>query len=300
MRITSQAMVRSALQNLQANMNRLSELQDKASSQRAINRPSDDPIATASAIRVKGEQRALDQYQRNIDDGNGWMATVESSLASVTQLMNRVRDLTVQGANDGAMSPDAKEAIAVELESLRDELLAKANSTYQGRTVFAGNSDAGVAFDAVPPYGFSGTASDSVQRRIDANTTVRVDADGSSVFGTGTDPESDEVSVFALIDTIAAELRAGVNVSERIAQIDTRMGAIREQQAVVGARQAQLQHAEETNMDRSVSLEAQRSGIEDVDLARVILDLQVQQNTYQAALAVTSRVLQPTLMDFLR
>jgi flagellar hook-associated protein 3 FlgL len=77
------------------------------------------------------------------------------------------------------------------------------------------------------------------------------------------------------------------------------MGTIRKQQAIAGARQAQSQRAEEANMNQSVSLEAQRSGIEDVDLAKIILDLQVQEHTYQAVLAVTSRVLQPTLMDFL-
>ncbi len=71
-------------------------------------------------------------------------------------------------------------------------------------------------------------------------------------------------------------------------------------QADVGVRQAQIQKAGDTLVKQSGALEAQRSSIEDVDLGQAILDLKLQEVTYQSALAVTAKVLQPTLMDFLR
>jgi flagellar hook-associated protein 3 FlgL len=61
-----------------------------------------------------------------------------------------------------------------------------------------------------------------------------------------------------------------------------------------------LTRASAARDSRTVSLESQRSSVEDVDLAKVILDLQTQQTTYQASLAITAKVLQPSLMDFLR
>jgi flagellar hook-associated protein 3 FlgL len=284
-------MVASAQRNLQASMSQLAKLQQQASSQQAITRPSDDPIGTSNSIAVRSAQRANTQSGRNINDGNTWLTTIDSALSKTSDIMNRVRDLTVQGANDGSLSAASKEAIATELDGLKQELLSQANTTVQGRTVFAGNSNAGVAFQ--PDYTFTGTST-GVERRVGSDQTVRVDADGSAVFGAGS------TSVFALIDTISSDLRSGTNVSSQLQAIDSRMSAIRTQWADVGGRQAQIQSSQETNMQQTTALEAQRSGIEDVDLGKTILDLQMQNLSYQSALGVTAKVLQPTLMDFLK
>jgi len=308
-RVTSQTQMRVAQQNLQQNMANMSKLQEQASSLKAINRSSDDPTAAAAALSVRAEARAVDQYSRNADNGNDWLTTLDSALSASTNIMNRVRDLTVQGGN-GALSPAAKEAIAVELDGLKDDLLGVANTSYLGRTVFAGNSNAGVAFATeVNPDGTTTYASKSdpesiVTRRIGADTTVRVDADGGTVFGTDTDTDTDGViddtSVFSLIDNIASNLRSGGSVTADLGAVDDRLGVIIGQRSEVGARQARMERAQGTLLEQSGSLEAKRSGLEDIDLAKVIVDLKLQEVTYQSALAVTARVLQPTLMDFLR
>ncbi|WP_157156833.1 flagellar hook-associated protein FlgL [Diaminobutyricimonas sp. LJ205] len=299
-RTTTSLMMQSAQRNLKSNMQELARLQEQATSQKAITRPSDDPTATADSLRIRAEQRASEQYGRNIDDGLGWLTVIDSTLATTTGLMNRVRDLTVQGANDGSMSPTAKQAIVTELTQLRDELLTQANTQYLGRTVFAGNSDTGAAFDSTPPYGYTVAGGGTVDRRIGAGSTIRVDADGVAAFASGPANPAGNTTVFALIDDIVADLNGGVNIGTRIGAVDQHMIAIREQQAIVGTRHAQILRAEEAHMENTVSLEGQRAAVEDIDLAEVILDLQLQEVAYQSALAVTARVLQPTLMDFLR
>ncbi|MCY7288442.1 MAG: flagellar hook-associated protein 3, partial [Cryobacterium sp.] len=252
-----------------------------------------DPARAADSLMVRAEQRAVTQYARNVGNGNGWLTTADTALAETTNLLNQVRDLTVQGANNGALSPAAKEAIAARLDGLKDSLLAQANATYLGRSVFAGNSDAGVAFN--PDFSFTGTATASVDRRIGADTTVKVDADGASIFGTGPD------SIFTLIGTIASDLRTGAtNVGTHLTAIDLHMKTVLTAQTDVGVRQAQIQKAGEALVQHKGNLEAQRAGIEDIDLGQAILDLKLQEVSYQAALSVTARVLQPTLMDFLR
>lgn len=280
-----------AQRNLQTAAAQLAKLQDTGSSLKKIAVPSDDPTGTADSLRVRAAQAAAAQYGKNIDDGTGWIATVDSALGDTTDILRRVRDLTVSGANDGSLTPTAKEAIATELEGLRDELLAKANTSYLGRTVFAGNSDAGVAFN--PNYSFNGSAN-PVVRRVDDNQTIQVDSNGSAVFGAG------PTSVFALVDSIVSDLRAGVNVGSRLTAIDTAMGAVSSELSAVGARQLQLEKAKATNVQNTGALEAQRMGIEDVDISEIVIQLKQQEVSYQAALAITSRTLQPTLMDFLR
>lgn len=297
-RITSHTSMRAAQRNLQANMEQLSKLQEQAMSHKAINRPSDDPAATAESLKVRADQRAVEQYSRNADNGNGWLTTIDSALSATNSLLNRVRDLTVQGANDGALSQTAKDALAKELDGLGEELLARANSSYLGRSVFAGTTGAGAAFNA--DHTFNGASGATVERRIGPDSTVRVDLDGTAVFGASDPVTGTDDSVFALVAKIATELRSGVNVGSNLTALDERMKTIAGQQAQVGARQNQIERAGNLLLEQKNSLEAQRAGAEDIDLAQVILDLKTQEVTYQSALAVTARVLQPTLMDFLR
>ena len=305
-RVTTQTQMRAAQRNLQDNMTHLARLQEQASTLKTINRSSDDPTAAAAAMSVRSELRAVDQYTSNADNGNDWLTTIESSLGSVSDIMNRVRDLTVRGSNSGSLSATAKEAIAIEIDGLKTDLLSQSNTKFLGRSVFAGSSNAPTAFTAVPPangtdpvtYEFTG-GEGSVERRISATSTVRVDADGGTIFGA--DVNTGSPSVFELLDTIVADLRSTAtgNVSAHLGSLDERMAIMTGQRSELGARQVQLERAQSTLLDKAGALEARRSGIEDADLGQVILDLKLQEVTYQAALAVTARVLQPTLMDFL-
>jgi flagellar hook-associated protein 3 FlgL len=162
-----------------------------------------------------------------------------------------------------------------------------------GRSVFAGNSDASAAFNEDGTYN-GGLG--SVQRRISADTTVRVDGDGAATFGNGT------ASVFTLLDNVVASLRGSStdSISSHLTAIDARMGKMTSEWATIGARQVQVERAQETLLSKIGALETQRVGLEDVDLTQIVLELQLQQVSYQSALAVTAKVLQPTLMDFLR
>ena len=291
-RVTNATQTLNAQRNLQLSLQRQAQLYDQATSRKQITKPSDDPTAAASAMVVRSDQAATAQYQRNVDNSDAWLNTADSALTGVESILRRMRDLTVQGSNDGALSPEAKESVATELDGLKKSLMALANSTYLGRTVFAGNSDAGVAFQ--PDYTFTGVAGSTVERRIGPDTTIRVDADGAAVFGTGAS------SVFALIDNTVSDLRNGVNVGPRLAEIDDRMKAVVGEHAEIGGRQTRIDKAKDTLAVGANSLEAQRAGLEDVDLSKVLLDLKTQDVNYQTAIAVTARVLQPTLMDFLR
>lgn len=290
-RVTSSSMASSAMRQLQTNLSELSRLQEQATSQRAFLSMSDDPAAATTALRVHGDQQRNAQYGRNIGDGLAWLTAADSAITAGTSLLGRVRDLTLQGANDGALDATAKEAIAVELESIRDEMLSTANTTIVGRSVFAGTSDQR-AFDENGD--FSGIPGSEVVRQISDAGSIRVDSDGAAVFGTGAN------SVFALIDDIVADLRSGVNVGARIEAIDERRNAMLSAQGTVGARQAQIERAKEATVQDAVSLEARRAAVEDVDSVEVLVQLQAQELVYRSALAVTGRVLQPSLMDFLR
>jgi flagellar hook-associated protein 3 FlgL len=293
-RVTSTTQMRSAQANLQASAQRLAQLQEQSSSLKTMSRASDDPSRAANALAVRAEQRATVQYTRNADNADGWLTTLDNALGSSTNILTKVRDLAVQGANSGSMTPATREAIAAQIDGLRKDLLKEANATYLGRAVFAGNSDAKSAFTPEGTYvsgSADGVTAVAVERRVSADSTIRVDADGGAVFG----------SAFKLLTDISAALRAdpALSVSPHLADLDKRITSVIGARAEVGARQARVETATASLVTQKGTLEAQRVQLEDVDLATVILDLKLQEIAYQSALAVTARVIQPTLMDFL-
>jgi len=289
-RITTSALSFNAERNLAAAAARLATIQDKIGSNKQISRPSDAPAGAAEAMAVRTEQRQNAQFSRNAADANGWLSSTDVALSAATSLLHRVRDLTAQGANDGALGPEAREAIALELDQLREQMVGVANTQYRGRFLFAGTSDAGSALDENLQF----SQGSEVLRRIGPNSSVRVDADGAAAFGQGPD------SVFSLISSIAQDLRNGVNVSSRLETVDAHLQNILATQASVGASHATVRTAEQSLLGDAVNLEARRAGTEDIDPATAILELKSQEVAYQAALSAAARTLQPSLMDFLR
>ncbi|WP_144713437.1 flagellar hook-associated protein FlgL [Curtobacterium pusillum] len=289
-RVTTQMSMTAASARLQAGAAKLAQLTEQATTLQNISRPSDDPAGTVSSMQVRKEQAAAAQYTRNASDAVGWLATTDSTLSSVYSVLNSVRDLTVQAANSGTMSDTDRDAFVTQFQSLKTELEARANTTYGTRSVFAGSSTASAAYDPTTGWAAAGT---DVTRRVGDGTTVRVDTPGADVFGSGS------TSVFAMIDSIVGDLQSGTNTNPRINDVDAAIATVRGAQADVGVRHAAALSAQDSLKSATVSLENRRAGIEDKDLAKAVLDLQVQQTNYQAALAVTAKVLQPTLMDYL-
>ena len=304
-RVTNLTMSASAQRTLQTQQARLAQLQDKATSLDKITRPSDDPAATAQALETRALLAANAQYGRNIDDGGSWLTAADSALGQATNVIQKIRDLTVLAGN-GSLPQSGKDAIAIEMEALNQDLVSIANSKHLGRNIFAGSSDADQAFTpgtprdpsnpgaAGQPPTFNGAGVSPVERRVSATQTVRVDADGAAIFGTGVG------SVFAVVSNIAAKLRSGGDSTTELGTLDTAFNAVINGRAEIGTRQAQLERAGDVNTELEANLDAQRIGIEKADLGSVILDLKLQETNYQVALAATARVLQPTLMDFLR
>lgn len=304
-RVTNLTMSAAAQRTLQAQQSKLAQLQEKATTLDKISRPSDDPAATAQALDTRARLAANAQYGRNIDDGASWLNAADSALSQATNVMNRILDLTVQAGN-GALNQAGKDAIAVELEGLNKDLLSTANSQHLGRNIFAGSSDAATAFSpAIPadpsipgdtgtPPVFNGVAGGSVERRISADRTVRVDADGAAIFGSGSG------SVFDAVTKTIESLRKGEDATVNLTNLQASFKNIVSGRAEIGTRQVQLERAGNVNTELEATLDAQKMGIEKADLGSVIMDLKLQETNYQVALAATARVLQPTLMDFLR
>src|SRR4051812_18621922 len=119
MRVTSTMTARRILADINAANARLTKSQEKLASGKELSRPSDNPSAVGRAIQLRREMEATQQYQTNAGEATGWTDVTDSALSSIADALSRVRELTVQGANDAAGS-DNRTAITEELKQLLD------------------------------------------------------------------------------------------------------------------------------------------------------------------------------------
>ena len=304
-RITQRLMVERSLTSMQAGLGRLAVTQEQLSTGRIINRPSDSPTGTNSAMRLREQVAHQSQFARNAQDGIARLGRTDSVLMSALDSVRRVRDLTLQGASTGSNGPQAREALAIVVEQIRETLIGLANTTHLGRPLFGGTTGANAAYSKDGST-YSGTQVNpdgtSVQRRVGENETVRVDVTGPEAFGNTNQPGGPDDSVFALLNDVAANLRSGdtAKLSNDIARIDVALNRLTTTVADVGTRYARLESTVKAAADAELDLQASLSEIENVDMARAMVDLQMNEVAYQAALGATARVLQPSLLDFLR
>jgi flagellar hook-associated protein 3 FlgL len=292
LRVTQGMLVGRSLDALQASYERLAAAQEQISSGRRINRPSDSPTDTAVAMRVRASLKAVDQYTRNAQDGIGRLGTVDQALSDVTDQLSRAREIAIAGANTAASSPESRAALATELEQIRGGLLDAANTTYLSRPVFGGVTAGAAAFDNVGNFvGVTG----QITRQVGESVKVRVDVDGQAVFGDGA------TSIFAQLDDLATALLAGnaAGIQTGLAAVTARMSTVSTAHADVGGAYKRIEQAQATIESQQLDLTSALSEVENVDIARASVNLNLQQMAYQAALASTARVMQPSLLDFL-
>lgn len=137
MRITNNMMISNMMINLQNNMNVISKSEQMLSTGKKFIVPSDDPIAMAKSLRLHTDLNSSEQYKKNCDDAISWMNITEDAINNVQQVLNRIRDLSVQAAN-GTNTDSDTQKISSEVEQLKGELVNQANATYAGRYIFSG------------------------------------------------------------------------------------------------------------------------------------------------------------------
>jgi len=292
-RVTEQSLMATSLVGLQGNIDRLQRLQQQMTSGKTIQRPSDSPGGTVEAMQLRGDLRLSAQYARNANDGIGWLGTLDGTMTNMVSDLQRVRDLVVQGMSAGSADvPGAREAIATEVDNMRGAVLTAANTRYLDRPIFGGTTAGTQAYD--PSGNYVGDAG-AVLRTVADSTRVRVDSSGPDVLGSGPS------GVFGVLSSISDNLRNNpAALAGDLNNLDAAIGKVSTELASVGTRYNELMQLGQAATDRQTTLTAQLSDVEDIDLPKTITDLQLQQTAYQAALAATAKVIQPSLLDFLR
>jgi len=209
MRISSQQIFSGGINRLQDINSNLVDTQQQISTGKKVNKPSDDPVAAARILKLDQELRRVDTYQRNANLADNRLKQEESALASSVDIIQRVRELTVQ-AGSGSLSANDRQSISAELKERLGQLANIANTRdASGEYIFSGFQGQTPAFakDGAGDWQYQGDEGQRVLE-IDDGVTVPISDHGKGIFvnvpkavsvvdsddGTGTAPANGYVS----------------------------------------------------------------------------------------------------------
>lgn len=296
MRVTQQSQSLVMRSDLSLVSSRLADIQRQVASGRQLERASDDPAGALEALRYRRSLRSYEQYDRNIGDAKAWLGTADSALQSIDARLTRAKDLTVQ-ADNGSLDSVARNAIASELRAIADEMVGLANTHHLGRPIFGGASGNAQAYD--PSGAFQGDTG-AVTRTVGSGVSYQVNVTGPEVFGVENPGDPMNGNTFEVLREIADRVEAGLPASAGLDAIERAHEGVHTAQSTLGTRLASLEKLEARNEGTTIEMRSALSEREDVDLADAILDLKSQEAAYTAALGVAGRILDGSLLDFLR
>ncbi|MGE0510454.1 MAG: flagellar hook-associated protein FlgL [Acidimicrobiia bacterium] len=296
MRVTNSMVVRSTLRDLNQSLSRLQATQSRISSGKELTKASDDPARAADAMGLRNDMRRMDQRLRTMEDSLGFLRTSDAALTSSLDVLDRAKEIAVRAGNTGALADgNARQAMATELRSIRDDLIAIGNSKHGDRFVF--NGTAGTA--AYASNGVYTGNTGSVNRQVGPTTTVTVNVVGTDIFGAQGGAVGD---LFEVLDRMATAVLAGDGpaMATEHANLDAAAKRVGAAAVEIGSRAARLETLQGRALDDQMRLRSSLSQAEDVDLVEALVNVKAQETSYQAALQIAGRILPPTLLDFLR
>ena len=281
-------MVDNMMRNLQDNMKKLDKLNQQLSSGKKFSKPSENPTGAAESMELESVLSNHGQYLDNIGEAKDWMKSSESALKNSGKILQRAREQAVYGAN-GSLSEGDRKQIATEIGELKKELINVANSKLGDRYLFSGQKTTTKAFD--DSGNFQGSESD-ISREVGPGTEMKINTNGKEVFE----------DAIEHLDKLKTNLEnSNMNgIQDRIGELDEDLSINTEKRAQIGAKINRLDMTESKIEEEKIQSEELLSKNEDVDIAKTITDLKMQESVYRASLASGARIMQPTLVDFLQ
>lgn len=260
------------------------------SSGKRLNLPSDSPVDVVNALRYRQGISETQQYVNNVQDARDWLNATDSAIDKATQMIHRVRELAVTGASN-TLPPEAFNALSEEIRQIREEMIQVGNISHGDRYIFSGFQTRTPAYDSNGNY-LGGPNTDQILREIGPGVTMRINLVGSDVLS----------PLISDLNTLATNLQNAdsVAVGNGLTSLDTQIDNLLQYRAQVGAKVNRLNWAENRFQDVDLSLKQLQSGVEDTDIAQMALQLAREENAYQVSLASAARIMQSTLLDFLR
>jgi flagellar hook-associated protein 3 FlgL len=291
MRVTTGMSQRHVLSDLRRVQERLASAQDQVSGGKRIEKPSDDPLGAERAMRLNAQLDSTTAYRSSVDESRSWLDATDTALSSVGDIVQRVRELTLQAAN-GSTTPAGRQSIKLEVDQLTEQAKSTLNSAYDGRHLFSGTATDTPPYSTATGDAYQGDSA-PVVRQIGPGVSVQVNLTGDDVLS----------GLLPTLRTLSAHLASNDIASlgtTDLKALDAGADNLTAKQSQVGAITNRVDSAGQRLDDFYDVTNAFLSKTQDADLPQALTDLSAQQNALQAALRGGASLIQQSLMDFLR
>jgi flagellar hook-associated protein 3 FlgL len=297
MRTTFNAMYREAGAGIETASTRLSEFQRQVSTGKRLEKPSDDPSGTATAIAERGELASVERYNRSATSVGSKLTVIDTLLTDMVDKLTNA-STAVMAARGSSQSQAQREAAAQQLESVKASLFDDFNASFQGSYVFGGASvktQPYVKDGAGVVQAYAGSTNE-VQVDIDRNRSVKVAMNGDTMAsGGGQD-------IFGVMDELITAARAGDNdvLGAGIDKLKDAMQRVTTTQSRVGADMNTIDDQKLRLAQMKLAATARIDKVEAANLAEAISGMKQSEAAYEAALGAVGAVTRVSLMDYLK
>ena len=289
MRVTNSMMTATVKRNLFRQAEQLANKQETMASGKRINRPSDDPLGYGKVLDYRKTLTSLGQYDRNIQNAKNRTEFIETTLEGVEELMVDAKNWAVNQFVSASMD---REAAITSVQNIREQMVQMSNSKMGNVYVFAGFQT------LTPPFASDGTynGDNGYYSVMTAdNMEMQVEADGSRIFQGAED-------VFDALDQLIVGLQTDdvALIHSQIDRFEQAQDQVQMVRAESGAKYQQLQLVEQQTAKLKLTFEEMMDSTEKAIIEETVIDFNNQELAYELALNAAAKIIQPTLMDFLR
>ena len=288
----------SILQDIQQSDASLQTAFQQVSTGQKVNLPSDNPAAAAAELQVQAQSANVDQYTTNSDSALSQAQLGDSVLTSVVSLLNKAVTLGTEGAN-GTSTSAARASISTEVQGLLSNVVALANTTFQGISIFGGTVSNQAAFTADPTSstGYTYNGSNAVNNiQVGESLTVQANIPGSTLFTNST------ASVLGALSDLSTALTSGTSadIGTATTAVTTALDYVTQQHVVYGSTINQLTSQETYLSQEKVTLTSRSTALVGIDTATAAENLSQAETSNSAIFAAAAKVLQNSLLNYLK
>ena len=324
MRITNSSMIRSHMYDTQNNLTNMSKINQQISTGKVINTVSDDPHKAIKIMNINNEIKYTEKYNSNIDETVGWMNTTDGALESTGNLLNEIKE-TILKVGNGTYSQNEMKSLNADINEKIKQLADTLNSTYGGKYLFAGTNvdDAPITVienpDGTVKLEFSKdkngqTIPNTDDLKADISSGINIDYNISvGEILNIKDGNGNTVNLLDEINNLSTLMNDIANGDEQTAakaketllndtkgKIDTLFDHVVNERTSLGVRVSTAEKIKELNDEDILNIQDVLSKTQDTDVVEKFIELKSAEMIYQASIQVGAKLIQPTILDYIR
>ncbi|TQO58825.1 hypothetical protein [Paraclostridium bifermentans] len=321
MRITNGNVMSTYLRDLQNNLQSMDKLNTQLNTSKQVNKISDDPFKTVKIMNVQGEINNVEKYNYNCDEITGWLDITDESLDRVGNLTSEIKTLLT--SIQGTFGPDEIKAVQTEINEKIKQVGEAMNTTYAGKYVFGGSAtdQPPVRVETDPTSGLAKIVVNNTDKagNVDPDLSARLDASLKSEISDGitmdynltinnitstTGKETGKKSGLDILNDVVQKLNSDPVDMDEIKKLSSDLGDymndVLNNRSLIGAKTNTVSAVKDSNEENILEMKGTFSLMQDVNYADKFMELKEAQMIYNATLQVGSKLLQPTILDYLR